>query len=99
MAGGLTAAGVAILVVCIVGGLLSLAVYFVPVFIAMYRGHPNALAIAAVCLLFGWSFLGWGIALVWSLTAIEPKRPTRIIIEQAGSPIVRQPSDNPFDFG
>jgi T4 superinfection immunity protein len=46
----------------IVGG------YFVPLLIAMRRKHPQVAAIGAVNIFLGWSFLGWVIALAWSLT-------------------------------
>ena len=49
--------------------LIGLAIYFLPTIIAMARGKRNALAIFAMNLLLGWSFIGWAIALVWSLTA------------------------------
>lgn len=47
-------------------------VYMIPGLIAYVRGHHNALAIAMTNLVFGWSLLGWGIALVWALT--NPKK-------------------------
>jgi len=37
-------------------------------FIALARGHRNAVAITAVNILLGWTFVGWVVALVWSLT-------------------------------
>jgi hypothetical protein len=44
-------------------------VWILPIIIAFMRGHPDVVAITAVDLLFGWSFIGWGIALVWSIKA------------------------------
>jgi hypothetical protein len=55
--------------VCI--GLFGLFIYFLPVFIAGMRGHPNTAAIFVLTLFLGWSFIGWVIALVWSFTAVE----------------------------
>jgi len=46
----------------------SLAVYFVPSIVAVTRGHWNRTAIFVLNLLLGWTFVGWGIALVWALT-------------------------------
>lgn len=46
--------------------------YILPTLIANQRNHHNALAIAALNLLLGWTFVGWALALVWALT--EPKR-------------------------
>lgn len=42
--------------------------YFVPLLIAIRRKHPQVAAIGAVNIFLGWSFLGWVIALTWSLT-------------------------------
>lgn len=50
----------------IVGGL---AAYFLPTIIASTRGHVNANAIFATNFLLGWTFLGWVVAFIWSLTA------------------------------
>jgi hypothetical protein len=48
---------------------LALAVYMAPAFVAGFRNHPNTAAITVLDLLLGWTFLGWVVALVWSLTA------------------------------
>lgn len=48
--------------------LVLLAIMLIPAFVARSRHHRNTPAIAAVCILFGWSVLGWLIALVWALT-------------------------------
>lgn len=49
--------------------LIILAVaYFVPSLIALARGN-NFPAVFALNLLLGWTFVGWVVALVWSLTA------------------------------
>ncbi len=55
------------LVGMIVGGLIGLAIYFVPTVVASLRNHRNVLAIAIVNLLFGWSCIGWVVALIWAL--------------------------------
>ncbi len=49
--------------------LLGFLLYFVPIAIAMFRGHGNCGAIFVLNLLLGWTFIGWVIALVWSVTA------------------------------
>lgn len=46
----------------------GLAVYFIPTFIAHHRDHRNVLAIGALNVLFGWTGIGWGVALIWALT-------------------------------
>lgn len=47
---------------------LFVIVYFMPTLIAIISGNRNALAIFALNFLLGWTFLGWIVALVWSLT-------------------------------
>lgn len=66
VAGGL---GIAALGGLLCAGVVGLVVTFVPAMIAVARGHPNALAIGAVCLLLGWTGIGWAAALIWSLTS------------------------------
>lgn len=53
----------------IVAVILSICIYPVPLFIAFKRKHPNRVAIAALNLLTGWTFLGWVASLVWALTS------------------------------
>ena len=48
---------------------LLVALYLIPTRIAYVRKHRNRQAIAAVNVLFGWTILGWGLALVWAMTA------------------------------
>ena len=40
---------------------------FTPAMIAGARRHRSWMAITAVCLFFGWTIVGWLIALIWSL--------------------------------
>ena len=49
----------------------GMALYFLPSVIAAIRQKRNAFAIFMLNLLLGWSFVGWVVALVWSLSA-EP---------------------------
>ena len=49
----------------------GLAFYFLPTILAMSRRKGNTPAIFILNLLLGWTFIGWVVALVWSLTA-EP---------------------------
>jgi uncharacterized membrane protein len=62
-------------VVMVALGLIALAVwiYFIPATTAARRNHHNATAIFVFNLLLGWTFLGWALALVWSLTAPAPQ--------------------------
>jgi hypothetical protein len=45
------------------------AIYFLPTIIALARGKQNAVAILALNLLLGWTFIGWVVSFVWSLTS------------------------------
>ena len=48
--------------------------YVLPSIIAIAGKHHNAAAIVALNLLAGWTFIGWVVAAVWSLTS-GPRRP------------------------
>jgi len=54
-------------IILLIGALVSLALYFIPTFIACRRDHAKLPGIVAVNILLGWTFLGWIAALVWSL--------------------------------
>jgi len=56
--------GLAVLTMAVLG-------YFLPAVVAYSRRHHNRLAILALNFLLGWTFLGWVVALVWSLTAVR----------------------------
>lgn len=60
----------------------ALALYFSPTISAAWRGHKSAAAIFALNLLAGWTFIGWLVALVWSLTTPEEK----VVVVQPASP-------------
>jgi Superinfection immunity protein len=64
----------------LLGGLLVLlllvALYFLPALIAYARGHDQVLMILVIDFLFAWTVLGWGIALLWSITRIAPGEAT-----------------------
>ena len=53
----------------------SLAVYFVPTIIAIARRVRNITAIVLLNIFAGWTFIGWVIALVWSI--IDQQQPAR----------------------
>jgi hypothetical protein len=55
-----------IVLLCVLGFVL----YFLPSFIAWNK--RNSGAIIALNILLGWTFVGWVVALVWSLTADQP---------------------------
>ena len=48
--------------------LISAIIYFIPSIIANNRNHRQSTAIFLLNLLLGWTFIGWGAALVWAVT-------------------------------
>lgn len=48
---------------------ISLISYFLPTIIAMLRGKSNTFAILLLNLFLGWTFIGWIVALIWSVTS------------------------------
>ena len=46
-------------------------VYFIPTIIAVSREHHNKAAISILNILLGWMLLGWIVALIWSVTAVN----------------------------
>jgi hypothetical protein len=59
--------GLAILAI-VVFGLVSLAIYFAPLVVAILKKKRSVVAIGALNVLLGWSLIGWVIALVWALS-------------------------------
>jgi hypothetical protein len=57
----------------IIGCFAGMAFYFLPTIIALVRQKRNTIAILVLNLFLGWTFVGWVVALVWSL-ATEPGR-------------------------
>jgi hypothetical protein len=49
----------------------ALMLYLMPTLVAWGRAHPQVLAIGALNLLLGWTFVSWVVALVWALTAVR----------------------------
>jgi len=54
-------------------GILGLAVYFLPIIIAAVRHAKSIVGIILLNVLAGWTFVGWVIALVWSLTGTKQR--------------------------
>lgn len=50
---------------------VAFVVYFLPTFIASKRNHPNGTGIFLLDLFLGWTFIGWLVALIWSVSAIR----------------------------
>lgn len=51
---------------------IVLFVYFLPANIAIIRKNPAAPGIFILNFVFGWTFLGWIVALIWALNGRTP---------------------------
>ena len=51
----------------IIGTGIVIGLYFLPTIVAIIKKKKNQNAIAVLNLLAGWTFIGWFIALIWSL--------------------------------
>ena len=71
--GKLVSAGLAVLMVST--PLLIVGLYFCPSLLAAYRRHARRNLIFAFNLLLGWTGLGWGVALAWSLGGVRSAEP------------------------
>lgn len=49
----------------------SVAIYFLPNWIASGRNHPNKNSIFVLNLILGWTLVGWVVALVWAFTKLD----------------------------
>jgi len=52
-------------------GIVVLAVYFIPAIIASMRKHHQTMAITLTNVLLGWTVIGWIVALIWSVSAVQ----------------------------
>lgn len=59
-----------IAVLCVVGFFF----FCLPVIVALVRGHPSWAAIFLLWLFFGWTVIGWLIALIWSFSGVPEER-------------------------
>jgi hypothetical protein len=44
-----------------------IALYFLPVLIAVVNHHPRLAGIAVLDLMLGWTLMGWVLALAWAM--------------------------------
>lgn len=49
--------------------LLILIIYLIPSIISLVKRKKDAIAIFALNIFLGWTFVGWVVSLVWSLKA------------------------------
>lgn len=61
---------------------VAFVAYFLPTFIASRRSHPNGNSIALLNIFLGWTFIGWLVALIWSVSAIQKKEAPTISAPQ-----------------
>lgn len=47
--------------------MLLILVYFIPAMVACSSHHVNSTAIVLTNILFGWTLIGWGMALIWAV--------------------------------
>lgn len=50
---------------------MIIALYFLPSIVARRSRHPQTTAIYVLNALFGWTLIGWGIALIWAFTTTK----------------------------
>lgn len=72
--------------------LLLCLLYFFPTLIAVIRGKSNTVAIFALNCFLGWTFVGWIVSLVWSLTNDNKQQPiivnTNVSNDRVISPVL-----------
>lgn len=61
------------------------AAYLFPTIIAACRSHHNLPAILALNLLLGWTFLGWVASLIWALTYVKHRAPSKPFVPRMPS--------------
>jgi hypothetical protein len=71
--------------------LVILTIYMIPTVVARNRKHPQVMAICALNILLGWTFLGWVVALVWALINSGSQGLSGIRVERDHD------SDNPYN--
>lgn len=54
------------------------ALYLIPSFVALGRGHQSAAAILVTNILFGWTGFGWIVSLIWALTGVT--KPQQVVV-------------------
>lgn len=48
--------------------LFGLVLYFAPSLMAIFREHSNQNSIFLTNLFFGWTLIGWVVAMIWSVS-------------------------------
>ena len=47
------------------------ALYMLPAIFAIHFNHPQKTTIALINVVFGWTFIGWGVALIWAFSRLN----------------------------
>lgn len=69
-------------------GLLLCLLYFLPTFIANFRGHPGANVILAMNVFLGWTVIFWFIALGSAMgTAVAPRNTLQNFVDRHFGPL------------
>jgi hypothetical protein len=55
------------------GMLVAIVIYLIPGIIAIVRKHKHMPAIMLTNVIFGWTVLGWFVALIWAFTEAQSK--------------------------
>jgi hypothetical protein len=64
-----------------------------PIWIAFYRGHPNAVPIALITFFLSWTGIAWIICLAWSCSSIDRGN----VIVNVGRRSRRRSRDDDYD--
>ncbi len=54
-------------VVFLAFGIIGLALYFLPTFVAVNRRVPNVGSVVVINIFLGWSFIGWVVAMAMAV--------------------------------
>lgn len=60
------------MVLGMIGAVAVIFLYFLPTWISSKRKHPNGQPIFLINFALGWTLIGWFVALVWAVSAINP---------------------------
>lgn len=82
-----------ILLICGIAVMVSFISF--PILIALYRSHPDLAAISLIAIFFGWTCLGWWVALIWAVKSIP--RPSRVSVNIGRVDTGADPFDFPGD--
>jgi hypothetical protein len=69
---------------------VAIPIYLMPSAIAHTRRHKNLVPILLVNIIFGWTIIGWVIALIWSFTSNVNSVPLAEQVSPVAAPITNQ---------